>query len=69
MERRNLKLIIAMAIAVAVAVAMLFVGYYISGADILAWLTSKYAITLYIAFGLFVIVWAVLLLRERNARL
>lgn len=69
MRKRNLKLIISLAVVALIAIVLLIVGYAISGADIVAWLGSKYAITLYIFVGVYGIVVLFMFLRERNKRL
>lgn len=69
MEKRNLKLIVALAIAMAFAIASLIVGYVMSGADVIAWLSSRYAITIYIFVGIYALLVVFLWLVERNKRL
>lgn len=69
MKNRNLKLTISLAIAAAIGVIALAVGYALSGVDIIAWLGSKYAITIYIFVGIYLLVVGFVLLFGRNKRI
>lgn len=69
MEKRNLKLVVALVIAALFAVVALVVGYVMSGADVVAWLSSKYAITIYVFVAIYVMLVVFLWLVERNKRL
>lgn len=59
----------SLAIAAAIAITLLVAGYAISGADVLAWFGSKYAITVYIFVGVYALVVVFFLVWERNKRL
>lgn len=55
MKRKN-KLLIIIAIAfIITAIVFLIVGLTMAGNNILEWLTSKYAILFYIAFGTYAV--------------
>lgn len=69
MGKRNLKLIVSLAVVALIAIALLILGYALSGADVVAWLGSKYAITVYIFVGVYGIVVLFMFLLERNKRL
>lgn len=69
MKNRNLKLTISLAIAAVIGVIALAVGYALSGADIIAWLGSRYAITIYIFVGAYLLVVGFVLLFDRNKRI
>ena len=59
----------SLAVVALIAIALLILGYALSGADVVAWLGSKYAITVYIFVGVYGIVVLFMFLLERNKRL
>ena len=69
MKARNLKLIVSLVAVGVLAIVLLIVGYALSGTDIIAWLGSKYAITLYIFVGIYMTITLGMFLYERNRRL
>lgn len=69
MKKKNATLIISLIVLVIIAIAFLFIGYAISGADIIAWLKSKWAITIYVAITVYALIVAGILIRERIKKL
>lgn len=57
MKKRNKVVLIISAILIALALIFLILGFALSGADILGWFGSKWAMLIYIVLGL----WAILI--------
>lgn len=69
MKLRNKIFTIVLVSLLVVAVAMIIVGYALIGADIIGWLTSPYAMWVYVFGGIFIAVWAGLEIHDRIKKL
>lgn len=69
MKLRNKVFTIVLISLVVCAVIGMAIGYAITGADIIAWLYSRWAFWIYAGLGIFVFVWIALELYERIHRL
>lgn len=69
MNKRNLTLIISLVVMLVIGIAVMIIGYAVSGADIVAWLGSRYAITIYIFVGVYALIVLALVLRDRIKKL
>ena len=65
MKNRNKIIIILGIIFVIAAIAFLILGFALSGADIIAWFGSKWAIWLYVFLGTYVIIVAIIFISEK----
>ena len=66
--RKKIFLISAIGLLV-IAVALIVIGYACIGADIVGWLTSTYAIWIYIAIGLYGVVFLILEIKDKISKL
>lgn len=55
MKKRNKVLVILGVIFMIIGVAILLIGYWLSGADVLAWFTSKWAGLVYTILGFYLL--------------
>lgn len=69
MKFRNKIFLIVLISLLVLAVILIIVGYVIIGADILSWLTSRYAMWVYVGISLFLMLWLVLEIKDRIKRL
>jgi hypothetical protein len=69
MKLRNKIFTIVLIVLVIIALIGIAIGYALIGADILAWLTSRWAIWIYTFTILFLIVWACIEVYDRIKRL
>ena len=69
MKNGNGIMVAIIVIAAIAGVAAILVGYFLSGHDIVAWLTSKWAITIYIAVGMIVLMGGVVLIKDAISKL
>jgi len=69
MYKRNTLLIISMGIVAALGIFLIILGYALSGVDIGAWFSSKYAITIYIVMMLYIIVVSVIVIKDKLTKL
>ncbi len=53
MSKRNKIILIISCIFLVIAGILLILGFYLSGADIIGWLSSKWAMWIYIILGLY----------------
>lgn len=67
--RRNGIIILIMVITALVGAGALIFGYYLTDHDILSWLCSKWAITVYIAVGLILLFSSIILIKEAIRKL
>lgn len=56
MKKRNRTLMICGIIWAVLAIGLTVLGYYLAGADILAWFTSKWAMFLYVFLIIYLLV-------------
>ena len=64
MKKKNLALIISIIVLLLIAVAAFLIGCIISGADIIAWIKSRYAITIYIGIALILLLAGILFAQD-----
>ena len=69
MKLRNKIFTIVLIVLVILALIGIAIGYALIGADIIGWLTSRWAIWIYTFTALFLIVWACLEVYDRIKRL
>ena len=65
MKKRNRIIVILGAIFIVAAITFIVLGFALSGADILAWFGSKWAMWLYAFAGVYVLVLIYLIISER----
>ena len=56
MNKRNRTLVICGIVWAVIAIVITIVGFVLSGADILAWFSSKWAMYLYVFLGVYLLV-------------
>lgn len=56
MRKRNKILIITSIVFVVLAIVFLILGFTLSGANVLAWFTSKWAILIYTVYGVYALI-------------
>lgn len=66
--RRKIFLISAIVLFV-IAVALIVIGYACIGANILEWLTSTYAVWIYVFLGLYFVIFLILEIKDRVSKL
>ena len=66
--RRKIFLISAIVLLV-IAVALIVIGYACIGANILEWLTSTYAVWIYVFLGLYFVIFLILEIKDRVSKL
>ena len=64
MKKKNLALIISIIVLLLIAVAAFLIGCIISGADIITWIKSRYAITIYIGIALILLLAGILFAQD-----
>ena len=69
MVRKSKLLIAIIAAFVATAALFLILGFALSGADILGWFTSKWAILFYMAFAVYALFAGYILIGDRIKRI
>lgn len=69
MKLRNKIFTIVLIVLVILALVGITIGYALIGADIIGWLTSRWAIWLYTFTILFLIIWACLEVYDRIKKL
>ena len=70
--RENLRrkiFIISAIVLLVIAVALNVIGYACIGANILEWLTSTYAIWIYVFLGLYFVIFLILEIKDRVSKL
>ena len=66
--RRKIFLISAIVLLV-IAVALIVIGYACIGANIFEWLTSTYAVWIYVFLGLYFVIFLILEIKDRVSKL
>lgn len=69
MKKRNKVLIIIALAFVVIATVLLILGFALAGNDVVAWLSSKYAMLFYIAFGTYLLFVLFVIIGDRIKRL
>ena len=69
MKKRNKMLIITAVLFVITGIAFLITGYALSGHDIIAWFSSKWAMMFYLAFALYAIIVGTILIGDLIKRI
>lgn len=64
-KKRNKLLIITSIIFVVVALIALVVGFTLSGNDVIAWLSSKWAMLIYIVVGCYFLIFIYLVVGDK----
>ena len=65
MNKRNKVIVILGVLFIIAAIVFIILGFALSGADILAWFGSKWAMWLYVFAGVYVLILIYLLISER----
>lgn len=55
-KKRNRILLITAIVFVVFAIAFLILGFALSGADVLAWFGSKWAMIIYTVYGVYILI-------------
>lgn len=69
MKLRNKIFTIVLISLIVIAIIGMAIGYALTGADVIAWLYSRWALWVYAGLGVFIFVWIVLELYERIKKL
>ncbi len=69
MKLRNKIFTIVLISLIVIAIIGMAIGYALTGADVIAWLYSRWALWVYTGLGVFIFVWIVLELYERIKKL
>ena len=69
MKLRNKIFTIVLISLIVIAIIGMAIRYALTGADVIAWLYSRWALWVYTGLGVFIFVWIVLELYERIKKL
>lgn len=60
---------IVLVVLILIALIGILIGYSLIGADVIAWLSSRYALWIYFALGAYVLIWVGLEIYDRITKL
>lgn len=69
MKKRNKIILVISAVFVVIAIALLIIGFAISGADIIGWFSSQWAMWFYVIIGTYLLILAMIFIGEKIKKL
>lgn len=69
MKLRQKIFTIVLVILILIALIGILIGYFLIGANIIAWFTSRYALWIYFALGAYALIWVGLEIHDRITKL